>query len=223
MWLVAASKSSNCFHPPLFTSRTHTHPMSSTVVLFPSKTEMASMCRKSDKERSEMKKIPTDARPEEHQSSLSRKRRGNKKSKKSKAEMMIDLLRLEKERSRLVQKCMELEETAQSTQAAWIKSRTTLLMKDSLLRTRVEMLEEDTGYLKEKAYSLQAKFFELNIEAASKENRIKILVTAIQENVATVQKSDRKEVPTTKSIDSSSTQQIWTGMKIFQSPRSHPL
>ena len=143
-----------------------------------------------------MMKSPTDTRPgEEHQSSLPRKKSANKS--KSKEEMMIHLVRLEKDRSRLVQECNKFEETAKITQAAYIKSRTTFLMEDSFLRTRIDMLQEDTGYLKEKSNSLQAKFFELNIEAASKEHRIKLMETAIQESIA--QKSDRKEPPSTES------------------------
>jgi hypothetical protein len=142
-----------------------------------------------------MKSSTDDTRTEEHHSSLPRKRSANKS--KSKEEMMIHLLRLEKDRSRLVRECKEFEETTKSTQAAYIKSRATLLMEGSFLRTRMDMLQEDTGYLKEKSHSLQAKFFELNIEAASKEHRIKVLETAIQENSA--QRSDRKEPPSTES------------------------
>jgi hypothetical protein len=164
------------------------------------------MCWENDKERSEMMKSPTDTRPEGHQSSLSQKRRANKS--KSKAEMMIHLLRLEKDRSRLVQKCKALEETAHSTQAAYIQFRATFLMDASFLRTRMGMLEEDTGYLKEKADSLQAKFLELNIESASKQYRINILESAIQEKTPKALKSNGREPPTTKNMKHSTQQTL---------------
>lgn len=144
-----------------------------------------------------MMKSPTETRPEEHQLSLPRKRSAKKS--KSREVMSSHLLRLEKDRSRLVQECKELEETAQSTQAAYIKFRARLLMEGSVLRVRMDMLQEDTGYLQEKSYSLQAKFFELNIEAASKEHRIKVLETAIQEKMPKAQSFDRKGQPTAKS------------------------